>query len=140
MKGSSHKILGLLIFIFFFYFKLFPAVINEYLNSLVPVIIGFIIAFLFSGGRTDSKKMLGFGLSPDNDYHKKMKRDWLIHSAILPTLVVILLPNPILLLASFFYTTHIAFDLLNTHSWDGNKTTYIGVFITVILFYLVIYS
>ncbi len=69
-----------------------------------------------------------------------MKRDWLMHSAIIPTIIATILPNPILLLAGFSYTLHVATDLLNTHSWEGNKYTYIAVFITVILYYLVIYS
>ena len=139
MKGLTHKIIGLVVFIIFYYFKLFPVIVNNYLTNIPNIIFGLITAWIFSGGRIDSKNLINFGLSADNDYHKKMKRDWLFHSAVIPTLAVILITNPIILLASFFYTTHVAADLLNTHSWDGNKTTYIGVFITVILFYLIIY-
>jgi hypothetical protein len=140
MKGASHKVLGFILFSILYFFNLFPASINDYLNSTTNIFIALILVFLFSGGRFSGKSLWGFGLSPDIDYHKRMKRDWLFHSGIIPTILVILIPLPLVLIACFFYTAHVALDLLNIRSWEGNKYTYIAVYLTVILFYAVLYN
>ena len=140
MNGRMHKLLGVILFLIFYYLKLFPAIVNDYLLNPWGLIFAFIIVFFISGGRLKSRSFWDFGLSPDNDYHKKMQRDWLMHSAIIPTILFVLLSHPLIGILGFFYTFHVALDLLNTHSWDGNKYTYIAVFITVILFYVLFYS
>lgn len=140
MKGPTHKILGFLLFLFLYYFKLFPPPINDYLINYVNIITSIVIVFLFSGGRLTGRTFWGWGLSPDTDFHKKMQRDWLLHSGIIPTISILVIPHPIVLVAGFFYNSHVFLDLFNTHSWEGNKYTYVAVFITVILFYVLVYS
>lgn len=141
MNGKNHKLIALIIFAVFYFFNLFPTIINNYLNqSWINIMIGIIIAYLFSGGRITNKSWLTWGLSSDNDFHKKMKRDWLLHSGILPTILVLLIQQPITYLIGFFYASHVAVDLLNTRSWEGTKYTYIAVFLTTVLFYGLIYS
>lgn len=141
MNYLIHKIFSTGIFFVFYYFNLFPATINNYIhNSPINFIIGLLIAFFFSGGRISGKTLGSFGFSPDNDYHKKQKRDWITHSGIVPTIVVLLVPHPVTYLAGFFYASHTALDLLNTRSWEGTQYTYIAIFLTTILFYGLIYS
>ncbi len=62
MKGKTHKLIGLITFIVFYYFRLFPQIINDYLTSFVNTIIAIIIFYLFSGGRIDSKNLLSWGI------------------------------------------------------------------------------
>ncbi len=140
MNRKEHRIIALLLFVVLYALEAFPPKIELFLSQSVSnLIAGVIIAYLFSGGRIDAKKLYNFGLSPDNDFHKKMERDWLIHSTIIPTIISILYPSPIILIASFFYSVHIAIDLINIHSWRGSKYTYIAVFLTTIMFFFMIY-
>lgn len=140
MKGNAHKIFGLLIFTVFYFFNLFPAIINNFLSNFFNIFVSLLLVLVFSGGRFNSKSLWNFGLSPDIDFHPKMKRDWLMHSGIIPTLFVIVFPHPLILIASFFYALHVAVDLLNTRSWEGNQYTYVAVFLTVVLYYILVYS
>ncbi|VVB75373.1 Uncharacterised protein [Candidatus Tiddalikarchaeum anstoanum] len=141
MNALVHKSISLAVFGVFYCFNMFPKIINSFLHeSVFNVIIGLMLAFTFSGGRFNSGNPLLFGLSPDNDFHKKMERDWLFHSAVLPTIAVIIAPYPIIYLSAFFYTSHVAVDLLNTRSWQGTQYTYIAVFLTTVLFYTLVYS
>ena len=141
MNSLVHKITSTIVFGLLYYYNLFPAIVNDYLhNNIINLLIGLLIAFFFSGGRISNKSLLSFGLSADNDYHKKMKRDWLMHSGVIPTIVVLLIPHPVTYLAGFFYASHVALDLLNTRSWDGTQYTYIAVFLTTVLFYGLVYS
>ncbi len=140
MNRKGHRIVAIVLFVLLYYLNGFPEKIGLFLQeSLSNLIAGLIIAYLFSGGRVDAKKIYNFGLSPDNDFHKKMERDWLIHSSILPTIAILLFPHPIVILSSFFYSIHVAVDLLNIHSWKGTKYTYIAVFLTTILFFFLVY-
>lgn len=140
MKGRVHKLIGFVTFFTFYFFNLLPNSVNEYLNNILRLFTALLLVYLFSGGRVRSYSFWNFGLSPDNDYHKRMKRNWLIHSAIIPTLLVILFPHPLIIISGFFYTSHVAVDLLNTRSWEGGQYTYIAVFLTVVLFYVMVYS
>jgi hypothetical protein len=140
MKGIEHKIIGVIIFILFYYFKLFPEIINNFLSNYFNLAIGFIICIIFSGGRINSKSLINFGLSPDNDFHKKQKRSIIFHSALFPALAIILIPNAFIYLISFFYSLHILVDLLNPLSFEGKRHTYFLIFISVILFFVMIYT
>ncbi|MDD2678946.1 MAG: hypothetical protein PHT91_02305 [Candidatus Nanoarchaeia archaeon] len=140
MKGMAHKILGAMIFIIFYYFNLFPGIINDFLKAPLAAIAGFFIAIIFSGGRINSKKLIDFGLSPDNDFHKKMKRSMIFHSPLFPLLAIIFFPHPIIFIASFFYSFHILIDLLNPLSFEGKRHEYFLIFVSVILFFVMIYS
>jgi hypothetical protein len=134
MKGTTHKILGIIVFVFLYVLGVLPKIMQEY-----NIIISIVLVFLFSGGRVTSKKWYNWGLSPDNDHHQKAKRDWLLHSPILPLIAIILFKNPLVWTSSFAYTLHVFFDLFNPRSW-GNKYTYFTVFLTTILFFVVIFK
>jgi len=140
MNGKWHKIVGIIIFFIFYYFKMFPSIVNDFLLSIINLFVALLIAYLFSGGRIISSSFWTFGLSPDNDFHKKMQRSWFFHSCTMPVLLIVLFPHPIIYLISFFYSLHIAIDLFNPRSWEGNKFTYIWVFLTTILFFVAMYS
>lgn len=139
MKGIEHKIIGAIVFVLFYYFKLFPNIINNFLINPINIVIGFIMCIVFSGGRIKSKSLLNFGLSPDNDYHKKKQRNMIFHSALFPALAVILIPNPWIYLPAFFYSLHTLVDLLNPLSFEGKRHSYFLIFVSTILFFVMIY-
>ncbi|MFA5303800.1 MAG: hypothetical protein WC393_04675 [Candidatus Nanoarchaeia archaeon] len=140
MKGIEHKIIGILAFFLLYYFKLFPEIINDFLDNYINIAVGFIICILFSGGRIKSKSLLNFGLSPDNDFHKKKQRSMIFHSTLFPALAVILFPNALVYLPAFFYSLHILVDLLNPLSFEGKRHVYFLIFVSTILFFVLMYS
>ncbi|MDD4353467.1 MAG: hypothetical protein PHN56_03350 [Candidatus Nanoarchaeia archaeon] len=139
MKGIEHKIIGGIVFIVFYYFKLFPSIVNELLSNYLNIIIGLIIAIIFSGGRIKTKSFINFGLSPDNDFHKKKQRSIIFHSTLFPVLAIIALPYSWIYLTAFFYSLHILIDLLNPLSFEGKRHTYFLLFTSTILFFVMIY-
>jgi len=140
MKGLKHKFLGGIIFFSFYYFKLFPAIINDFMNNYFALGLGFFVAIIFSGGRVKSKSFIHFGLSPDNDFHKKKQRSMILHSTLLPVLAVIFFKNPLIYLSAFFYSMHILIDLLNPLSFEGKRYSYFLIFCSTILFFVMIYQ
>jgi hypothetical protein len=139
MKGFGHRIIGAIVFASFYYFRLFPQIISQYLSNYFNIAAGFIICILFSGGRINAKSIANFGLSPDNDFHKKKQRSMIFHSALFPVLAVILFMHPLVYLSAFFYSLHILADLLNPLSFEGKRYSYFLLFVSVILFFVMIY-
>jgi hypothetical protein len=139
MKGFGHKIIGAMVFALFYYFKWFPQIINLYLANYFNAIIGLVICIIFSGGRINAKSLINFGFSPDNDFHKKKQRSMIFHSALFPALAVILFRHPLVYLPAFFYSLHIVVDLLNPMSFEGKRYSYFLLFISAILFFVMIY-
>ncbi|MFA5333846.1 MAG: hypothetical protein WC376_05120 [Candidatus Nanoarchaeia archaeon] len=140
MKGIEHKIIGAIVFALFYYFKLFPLIVNDFLSNYFNLAIGFIICIIFSGGRIKSKSLLNFGLSPDNDFHKKRQRSMIFHSVLFPALAVIVFPTALVYLPAFFYSLHILVDLFNPLSFEGRRHTYFLIFVSTILFFVLMYS
>jgi hypothetical protein len=139
MKGWQHRIIGILAFAFLYYFKLFPNIINQFLSNYFNILLGFFVCLLFSAGKIRPKKWIHFGLSPDNDSHKKMKRSMIYHSTLFPAFGIICFPNAIIYLAAFFYSMHVLVDLLNPLSFEGKRHTYFLIFVSTMLFFVMIY-
>jgi len=141
MKGMAHKILGMLIFIILLFLGLLPGRIQEYTRAgFFNIILCTGAVFLFSGGRMANKKWFEFGLSPDNDYHEKAKRSWLFHSTLFPIIGVLFSAQPLILVSCFSYAFHVFLDLLNPRSWDGSRYTYFFVFLSTVLFFVILYK
>lgn len=139
MKGWQHRIIGVIAFIFLYYFKLFPNIINNFLSNNFNLFIGLLLCILSSAGKIRPKKWKDFGLSPDNDSHKKMKRSIIYHSPLFPAFGIIFFPNSIIFIMAFFYSLHILVDLFNPLSFEGKRHTYFLVFVSTILFFVMIY-
>ena len=140
MNAVHHKIIGLLVFFILFLTKLLPDSMLLFMNSFARIILSLFLVSLFTGGRITNKNWFSFGLSPDNDYHKKMKRTWFFHSPLLPLIAVLLFSHPLVLISSFGYALHVFLDLFNNRSWKGSKNTYFAVFFSTILFFVVLYK
>ncbi len=141
MKGVNHKIFGIIIFITLFSLNILPVRISSFLQQgWINIIMCLVIVFLFTGGRITNKKWYSFGLSPDNDFHKKGERSWLIHSPIIPMILILVFNNPLILIACFAYSMHLLLDLFNPRSWEGSKYTYVIIFFSTTLFFVIMYK